>query len=506
MAARTLQRKAATDRRAPVRSAAGPRRAPYPAPAPPIPAAPGSGLDAGVARAERFGHRYESLPAPPPGAAPIPAPMQAPIQRSGLVSTIGGWLGFGGQSAKQQEQERQAELRRAAIRRAQEEAAAKRQADADKRSQELHEQEHRAYRRLDEIKGGKQHAEERQRLLRQLDGIQRAHSDHVQHLHENDLELWTPDRDRLSPANRRNLSQAWDELRHGTGLIKTPTGPGTEAINKDLRAVHARLLSGAQGRSLLYQLLDREGPATGSEVQILPRDPIQPGERARNRAAHRQIEQIEPQLARAQQELTRIMDAEGLGSMRDAATHAWQDPANQARAQQLAQQSRDLSDRLTPLRPQANPRAAAEAGPEEGGLEASNYTAAGAPGAGAGSVVNLMSGIRDSEYLNRDPEGRYIPAPAFVIYGHELIHALHNKRGRNSSGVDRDQYQQRPLDRWSDREEHNTIAGAGISENALRAEHGLTQRGSHFGIAREDLEAQRGGGGQGGGGKRRRRR
>jgi hypothetical protein len=123
-------------------------------------------------------------------------------------------------------------------------------------------------------------------------------------------------------------------------------------------------------------------------------------------------------------------------------------------------------------------------------------TPGGLPGLGASSSVNLMSGIKDSEYVNQDAQGRTIPAPAFIVYGHELIHALHNKRGTDSSGVNQAGYRQKPLAKWGNKEEHDTIAGAGISENALRAEHGLTPRGSHFGIAREDLEAQRGGGGR----------
>jgi len=303
----------------------------------------------------------------------------------------------------------------------------------------------------------------------------------------------------LSAKNRRKLGQAWDELRHGTGLIKTPTGPGTEAIGKDLRAMHARLLAGGQGRSLLYQLLDKQGPPTGHEVSILPRDPIQPGERARNREARKQVQAIEPKLQRTQDELLRIMDAEGLNSLRGLDEHEWADDENQGRVQKLEAQRKKLDDQLVHLRPQANPRDAAEAGPKLGGLGPNSQ-----PGVGSGSDVTLMSGIKDSEYVNQDAQGRYIPAPAFIVYGHELIHALRNKRGTASSGVNAAQYRKKPLAKWGNEEEHDTIAGAGISENALRAEHGLTQRGSHFGIAREDLEAQRAGGG-GGGGRRKRR-
>lgn len=488
MPARTLLQKPAPARPAPFRAAAPPRRGPFPAAVPRAPAAPRPTLDAGIARAERFGHHFGSLPAT--SSAP-PSPAGAPIQRNGFWSTIGGWLGFGGQSQAEQERARQNAQRQAAIRRAQQEAAARRQADADRRAKALYEQEHAAYRRLDQIKGGKQHAEERQQLLRQLDGIQSAHSAHIEHVHQNNLKLWTPDRDQLDEAGRRQLDTAWNRLRRGKGLIKTPKGQGTEDINQDLRAMHARLLTGGQGRSLLYQLLDQEGAQTGHQVNILPRDPIRPGERQRNRAARRQVDAITPQLQRTQDELLRIMDEEGLNSLRNADVHAWKKGGNQARVQQLEAERQKLDAQLVQLRPHANPRDAAEAGPEQGGLGPNSQ-----PGVGSGSVVNLMSGIKDSEYLNQDSQGRYIPAPAFIVYGHELIHALHNKRGTNSSGVNRDQYQQKPLSKWSDKEEHDTIAGAGISENALRAEHGLTPRGSHFGIAREDLEAQRGGGGR----------
>ncbi len=485
MPARTLLQKPAP---APVRprAAAAARRGPFPAAVPPLSA------DAGIARAERFGHHYGSLPA---------APAAAPIQRSGFWS----WLGWGG---GQSEQERQAEQRRAAIRRAQEEAAARQQAAADRRSQELHDQEHAAYKRLDEVKTGRQNADERQRLLKQLDGIQRAHSEHIEHVHKNDLELWTPDRDTLAPTDRGRLKTAWNELRHGSGLIKTPTGPGTETINKDLRAMHARLLTGGHGRSLLYQLLEKQGPQTGSTVSILPRDPIQPGERARRREAGKKVDQIEPQIGRVQKEMESIMNDEGLGSMFQAKNHAWKTPANQGRLQGLLAQSQQLSNQLTPLRLEANTRDAAEAGPVTGEHGRHVLTPAGLPGLGASSSVNLMSGIKDSEYVNQDAQGRYIPAPAFIVYGHELIHALHNKRGTDSSGVNQAGYQQKPLAKWSNKAEHDTIDGPVLSENLLRGEHQLTQRGSHFGIAREDLEAQRagssGGGRRQGGGRRRR--
>lgn len=77
-------------------------------------------------------------------------------------------------------------------------------------------------------------------------------------------------------------------------------------------------------------------------------------------------------------------------------------------------------------------------------------------------------------------KGEEIESPFFVKLAHELIHALHNSHGKNNGystcGV------------WSNQEELKTIypevdlkrTKPKISENAIRAEHGLPLRFSHY--------------------------
>jgi hypothetical protein len=345
---------------------------------------------------------------------------------------------------------------------------------ADQRSRQLDEHEHAIYERLNSARD----TGERRDLLNRLDRLQQAHTAHIDHLHRNNLDLWTADR--LSSKQRSRLNESWNELRHGTGLIRTPGETGNEQSNRELRAMHARLLSRPHGRRLLYELLDKEGPATGTSVRILPREPITSEERRTARATRSRLEVLDPQLESLHGELTAAMDRVGPGARAQDLPPSYQE--------QLRSYSQ-LRDQVEALRPKARTREAAEAGPSPGGEGEHSYKGR-LPGKGTGSDINLASGIRDSEYLNRDARGGYIPAPAFILYGHELIHALHNKRGTDRSQVDADAYRQRAeLRDWDDQEEHATIASRDeISENWLRHEHGLALRGSHFGIAREDTD------------------
>jgi hypothetical protein len=68
--------------------------------------------------------------------------------------------------------------------------------------------------------------------------------------------------------------------------------------------------------------------------------------------------------------------------------------------------------------------------------------------------------------------------PVYIFLGHEMIHARHNQLGRNRRNV----AATAPA-KYSNREEEETIAtGAGITENQLRAEHGLEGRVGHGGV------------------------
>ena len=80
-----------------------------------------------------------------------------------------------------------------------------------------------------------------------------------------------------------------------------------------------------------------------------------------------------------------------------------------------------------------------------------------------------------------DSAGKKLPAPIWSILGHELIHAEHNAAGRNRRGL-------APKDSaaYGNCEEEETIAtGSGVTENNLRAEHGLPDRFATAGVTRD---------------------
>ncbi|NOQ75443.1 MAG: hypothetical protein GQ574_25765 [Crocinitomix sp.] len=96
-------------------------------------------------------------------------------------------------------------------------------------------------------------------------------------------------------------------------------------------------------------------------------------------------------------------------------------------------------------------------------------------GTGSGSVIRVEAGMRDSQH-EMNNAGRTTANPSHIIFGHELVHAVHNQRGRNLRNIpnpDIDMHQ------WTNLEEHQTITGQGLSENTLRDEENLTIRSSH---------------------------
>ena len=94
----------------------------------------------------------------------------------------------------------------------------------------------------------------------------------------------------------------------------------------------------------------------------------------------------------------------------------------------------------------------------------------GTSGGGGGSIIEVDPNVSDTDIKVYDAAGNEISDPVFIFLGHELIHAQHNQAGHNKN-------------RHSVAlEEQQTISGGnGISENDLRAEHGLTARHGHAG-------------------------
>lgn len=89
---------------------------------------------------------------------------------------------------------------------------------------------------------------------------------------------------------------------------------------------------------------------------------------------------------------------------------------------------------------------------------------------GTPSEVHLVMGAKDSDNTAQTVDGVAIFSPAFLIMGHELIHALHNSRGVRRKKI--------PLDgkdaKWNNMEEYRTIFGGRLSEQTLRSQFGLS--------------------------------
>lgn len=95
----------------------------------------------------------------------------------------------------------------------------------------------------------------------------------------------------------------------------------------------------------------------------------------------------------------------------------------------------------------------------------------GTSGGGGGTIIQIDPNVSDTDIKVHDAQGNEISDPVFIFLGHEMIHAQHNQEGhnrRNQAATD---------GAYSNLEEQQTVSGGnGISENDLRAEHGLTAR------------------------------
>lgn len=99
----------------------------------------------------------------------------------------------------------------------------------------------------------------------------------------------------------------------------------------------------------------------------------------------------------------------------------------------------------------------------------------GSAGTGATTIIEIDPACTDDDIKAFNKNGVEIPDPVYIFLGHEMIHARHNQLGRNRRGLAATDPAKYP-----NREEEATIAtGAGITENQLRAEHGLDARAGH---------------------------
>lgn len=113
-------------------------------------------------------------------------------------------------------------------------------------------------------------------------------------------------------------------------------------------------------------------------------------------------------------------------------------------------------------------------------------------GVGTTSTIYFDPNFSDKTIKTYDKNGKELATPFFLALGHEMIHALHNQQGTNARN------QAGSAAAWDNKEEENTIDGPGISENALRREHGLGQRYGHGGKVTSSRTKKVQGGGAGG--------
>lgn len=368
-----------------------------------------------------------------------------------LGGVLGGLAGYSGASALiNLEQVPRMEEEFRAIRERQKPVTMSWQAWTDQQTRDLDTLEHQVYEWLNENRMTPGAKPFMIKVMNLQDRIQDEHLNVIDTVHQRDLNLWTPDRDQLSQNEQTNLQTAWNRLRAGNNRIQTPGGTGGGAPDQQLRAMHARLLSRPSGRALLQTLLDMDpNDVKNKTVTINYTAPD-------NRSAQ-QKKQVRDMRKRHRVVTRRLKDMPH--------THPEYESLHDERRQLLG----DIDDI-------GGGSEAAKAGP-------TNKNAANIFGSGAGSDarVDVREGTRDSDDLSSDRYGFAIPAPAFIQYGHELIHALHFRNAEDRSAEQIDQYR---TTRWTDREEHQTIESlfpGAISENTLRDEHGITNRYGHSG-------------------------
>ncbi len=325
----------------------------------------------------------------------------------------------------------------------------------DRQIQALDGLEHDIYTWLDENRLNPATQAFAPQVLNVLDGVQAEHLAVIGNVHQQNLNLWTPDRDTLGGVEQGRLQTAWDALRNGTGLIQGGAGAGQGP--DELRAMHARLLSRPGGRSLLYRLLD-----------------MQPGDQ-RNRAVG-----------------INFTPADARTPQQKAQVRALQDEQKRvaARLRGMAHDHPDydeLMGRQMQLVGQIDDQGGASNAASARATDIANATIGGARG-GSPATVNVRLGTRDSQDLAYDRLGRVNASPAWLQYGHELIHAFHYRNAEDRGAEQFDAYRGSV---WGNREEHHTIASlnlfpGAISENDLRAEHGITARYGHSGTSRDE--------------------
>jgi hypothetical protein len=106
----------------------------------------------------------------------------------------------------------------------------------------------------------------------------------------------------------------------------------------------------------------------------------------------------------------------------------------------------------------------------------------GKPGAGTWTTINVDPSLSETDVKVYDKAGQEIAAPMFVNLAHELIHARHIVLGVNKVK------QKARNQKFGNAGEEETIKTGELSENDIRAEHGLPERLGHNGVEKRPEE------------------
>lgn len=297
-----------------------------------------------------------------------------------------------------------------------------------------------------------------------LDVLQQRHSALMTHVHQHDLDLPLHDRAaRRADGTYDQIQADWRTLSRTGNSVRMLNG-GTPGLAADLRSVHGRLLAGVNGRSLVRDLVHQTAqPGPDGQPRPLTVSRLAPDDTPR---ATRQ-QRVANRAARRAGELH-------YSALRDQLNTEWDTATPERRAEIEASFPARVTDPVAVLQNQTYPSRLIEAQP---------------PGSASpnGRNMSLREGLRDSEFVNEGTvaDGSpHIPAPASVIYGHELVHAVRRLRGVGRGSAD-------PIPGWDNEEEQATIEGAGagpagVNENALRDDYGIRHRRFHTSHSREE--------------------
>jgi hypothetical protein len=327
--------------------------------------------------------------------------------------------------------------------------------------------------------GAEKDAGEREKLGAKLDDNQKRHIQLMDWVYSNDVDLPLPDAGSLSKQEYAQVQTDWRTLCKGEGHVQL-SGKVSDNLQAEIRAMHAKLLSGPNGRKMMHAILNPDTKDVGPIIiEPLPRD-ASTAEQRKLRA------KFGPVMEKEGKELTerlKIVDRELDEAFKNDPVAKGEGSAAEKRRQYYSEQYEELvvkpkqeyQQKIQKLKIEKL-GGASSLTPPNPGLASAN-----------GKKVTLREGLRDAEFVAEGEAGAYIPSPSYIIYGHELSHAT-RRRQKIVAPLPNEQLDSR----WHDYEEVQNITGdkriPGISENDLRADHKLPKRKFHTSWALEEVE------------------